>query len=238
MGRFSTTKCTFPPTFLLLCFFFLFFFASVVPPFLAPLLSPAFCAFRPRVTLALALCASFFPPPHAPSLILFLFFFPPVTCGPVVPGVLLFHASPVLSLGAVRCPSPLLFFLSFFLAPPPPLCVCCALCCLVLPRCANPLSAIQRCRVVVFCAAWCALVSCLVLLCCAWCGVLWGTYPCVVLCRAVLLVAAACCVASFAVVSRCVVPVVACCPAFVCVPLCCAVFLVGVLRRIASRRAA
>ena len=61
---------------------------------------------------------------------------------------------------------------------------------------------------------------------------------CVVLCRAKLSVVAVCCAASLVALSRCIVPVVACCLVLVRVSVCCAVSLVAALHRAALRRAA
>ena len=120
------------------------------------------------------------------------------------------------------------FFLVFFsFSSPPPLCVRSAFCCLVSPRSVALPFLVLRCLVAMFCAACRAVVSRL--------GGLWAAvFSCVLLCCAMLLVAASCCARSSVVASRCVARVVACRLVLVCVAVCCVVLLGAVLRRVVA----
>ena len=169
--------------------------------------------------------------PPAPP---FFFGFPPVPRAPVIAGILLFPASGVLGLRTVRFPPP----------PPsllPPTLVC--VFCLVLPG----VAALGRPRVWCFAALFCPVpccvsccggLPCVAVGCCASCGVLRGGILCVLLCGAVLLVAAVCRDAYLVVLPRCGVPFVSSCspwsasPCAVLCPrlLCCATLLCVVPR--------
>ena len=124
LGRFLLLLCSAPSGLglPLLVFCFVLFSPSflvfcLAPPSPAPPLSPAFCAFWPRVGLALVLCVFSCTPPPAPPFFL-LFFLSSRALRLLVSGsgVLLFPASGALGLGAVRFPSAP----PFVFAPPPP----------------------------------------------------------------------------------------------------------------------
>ena len=149
-----------------------FVFFSVFPldpPLLAPPLSPAFCAFQPRVPFGLALFIFLCPPPHAPPPSPF-FFFPPVLCPPVLSGVLFFPTSGFLGLGAAPFPSPPLFFALCLPAIRPGAPKNPPLCCFLFFFLPPPTTGVY----VVPCAAWCCttapafcLVFCVVKLPCS-----------------------------------------------------------------------
>ena len=153
-GRFVLLLCL-APSGLGLPLLGFFSFRPIAPSLLAPLLSLAFCAFRPRVPFALPLCVFSCPPP-------FVCFFPSLlflsSCA-MRPSCLWLTRSLVSGLGcprpwrcAVSCP-PLSFF-SF--APVLPLCVLCLAQAAVAVRCAACRAVVPR-LVLLWAAARCAV---------------------------------------------------------------------------------
>ena len=196
LGRFSTTKCTFLPTFFLLCFFFLFFFASVDPPVpRAPAVSGFLCFPAPGDP-GLGALRFLLPAPPCPLPYSFSFLFPSCDLRPCCLWRSLVSCLPCPrhSRCAVSFSSPLFFFLFFLLSP--------AHCACVVPFAAWYCRAAPTfCLLFSVAVLWCSVLHgvpwCPALCCCAAHGVVFFGLPTPVLCCAV-----PCCSLLLPVVSR------------------------------------